>query len=244
VGEADSRRFGNVPEDLPPADLSVEKALELLSQKEPEQQFVGTHPVTGRRLILKNRQGFYLEAERTPEELEAKAKPTWISVPPGVDPRQLSQDEIAQLCAFPRLVGKGPDKQEIWFKIGKYGAYLESGTERRTVENWKLGSTMNVEEALVVLAQPKFASARKASMEPIKSFTHNGSTVRVLSGRFGPYVTDGEVNATLPRGVDPVGISEETALELLEKKRAAGPSTRKPFRRAKGKSFAGKAKKR
>jgi DNA topoisomerase-1 len=234
VGEEGNKRYGNVPEDLAPADLTVEKALELLDQKAAPLETVGIDPTTGRRLILKNRQGFYLEVERTPEETEQKVKPTWVSVPPGVDPRELSQEQLSFLCLLPKTVGTNPETREpILFKVGKFGAYIESGVERRTVEDWSSAGSMGVDQAMELLKQPKFRTARSAPA-PLKEFgalEGAAGPVKVLSGRFGPYVTDGETNATLPRGTDPGLLSEEQAIDLLAKKRAAGPSTRKPLKR-------------
>ncbi|HWD41069.1 MAG TPA: DNA topoisomerase, partial [Fimbriimonas sp.] len=237
VGEGDSKRYANVPEDLAPADLTIEKALELLNQKQQPAESVGVHPATGRNLILRNRQGYYLEVERTPEEVEKKEKPIWISVPPGVDPRTLSQDELDFLCELPREIGVNPENQlPVAFKVGKFGAYLENGSERRTVEDWKLAQTMTLPEALERLSQPKFRTA-KAAPSALKEFgTLEGAAgpVKVLSGRFGPYVTDGETNATLPKGIDPHQIDADTALGLLKTKREAGPSKRPTrFKKAK-----------
>jgi len=234
IGEEGNKRYANVPEDLAPADLTMEKALELLSQKAAPAESVGFDPTTGRRLLLKNRQGFYLEVERTPEEIEMKVKPTWVSVPPGVDPRQLSQEDLAFLCLLPKEIGKHPEtKEPITFKVGKYGAYLECGAERRTVENWRAAETMDVPQALEILSQPKFRTARAApaALKEFGELAGAAGPVRVLSGRFGPYVTDGEVNATLPRAMDPATITEEQVQELLRAKREAGPSTRKPARK-------------
>jgi DNA topoisomerase-1 len=234
IGDEGNKRYGNVPDDLAPADLTIEKALELLDQKAAPLETVGFDPTTGRRLILKNRQGFYLEVERTPEEIENKVKPTWVSVPPGVDPRNLSQEELSFLCLLPKTIGTNPDtKESILFKVGKFGAYIESGTERRTVEDWRTAETMDVDQALELLKQPKFRSARSApaALKEFGALEGSAGPVKVLSGRFGPYVTDGETNATLPKGTDPAQLSEEQAIELLAKKRAAGPSTRKPIRK-------------
>ncbi|HEY0868728.1 MAG TPA: topoisomerase C-terminal repeat-containing protein [Fimbriimonas sp.] len=234
VGEGDAKRYGNVPEDLAPADLTLEKAVELLQQKAPEAESVGTHPETGRRLLLKNRQGFYLEVERTPEEIEAKVKPTWISLPPNVDPRQLTQEDIELLCSLPREIGPHPDSgKPILFKVGKFGAYLECGEDRRTVEDWRSAAQMEVAQATEILAQPKFG-ARRSAPSALKEFGEIAGAagpVKVMSGRFGPYVTDGETNATLPRGTDPLTLSAEQAAEILSAKREAGPSQRKPFKR-------------
>jgi len=234
VGDEGNKRYANVPDDVAPGDLTLEKALELLNQKAAPAESVGTDPATGRKLLLKNRQGFYLEVERTPEEIEAKVKPTWISVPPGVDPRELPQSDLDFLCSLPKTIGTHPENgQPILFKVGKFGAYLENGTERRTVDDWRSATTLDVEKSLEILALPKFRTARTAAA-PLAEFGQlegAAGPVKVMSGRFGPYVTDGETNATLPKGTDPVTLTVEQAQDLLSRKRAAGPSTRKPIKR-------------
>lgn len=230
VGEEGNKRYANVPDDLAPADLTLEKALELLSQKSSPAETVGFDPTTGRQLLLKNRQGFYLEVERTPEEIENKVKPTWISVPPGVDPRTLSQEDLNFLCNLPKEIGKHPDSGlPIHFKVGKFGAYIECGEERRTVEDWRTADKLDVDGAVEILKLPKYRVARQP-VAPLKEFgplPGSAGPVKVLSGRFGPYVTDGETNATLPRGTDPLTLTESDATNLLNVKREAGPSTRK-----------------
>jgi DNA topoisomerase-1 len=234
VGEDGNKRYANVPEDLAPADLTVEKALELLDKKAAPSESIGLDPATGRRLLLKNRQGYYLEVERTPEEIEEKVKPTWISLPPGVDPRQLSETDIALLRAMPITVGNHPESgTPILLKVGKFGAYIECGEERRTVEDWRGSASMSVEAAAEILKQPKFRTARAApaALKEFGPLQGAEGPVKVLSGRFGPYVTDGTTNATLPKGSDPVALSEEQAIALLTAKREAGPSTRPGFKR-------------
>ena len=243
LGEGEARRFADVPDDLAPAELSIEKALELLAQRKAGAETVGVHPATGRNLLLRNKGGFYLEVERTSEEIEAKEKPIWISVPPGADPRQMSQDDLGFLSSLPRELGRHPeDGEPIVFKIGKFGAYVEHVGERRTVDDWTEGKTMDVDRALAVLALPKGRAAR-APTAPLKEFgTLEGAAgpVRVLGGRFGPYVTDGETNATLPRGTDPEALDAEGAKRILDAKREAGPSTRRPVRKTVAKKPAAK----
>lgn len=229
----ESKTYANVPEDLAPGDLSLEKAIELFNQKGGEAESIGEHPQTGRRLILKQRQGYYLEVERTPEEIEEKVKPTWVSLPPNVDPRQLSQEDLNTLCSYPRLIGKdGSD--EVWFKMGKFGPYVEKGTERRNAETWQQGALMTLEEANVILAQPKGGRTAASPKAPIKEFGKLdgcAGPVSVKTGFYGPYVTDGETNATIPKSIDPLEITEDQAKELLQKKRDAGPSPKRGFKR-------------
>jgi len=235
LGDGEKKRYANVPEDLAPADLSVEKAIELLDQKGPTAESIGKDPKTGRNLLLKQRAGYYLEVERTPEEIEAKVKPTWVSLPPNTDPRTLSQEDLDLLCQLPVAIGNHPETNApIEFRIGKYGPYIQSGSEIRNIEDWRKGAKLSVGEAVEILKQPKFQRAARAAIEPLKVFGKlDGAAgeVKIMSGRFGPYVTDGETNATIPRGKDPQSLTEEEAADLLVKKRAAGPSTRKFVRK-------------
>jgi DNA topoisomerase I len=121
-GDMETGSTASVPDDLAPADLTVEKALELIQQRAEGPQSIGVDPVTGRRLLLKNKGGYYLEAERTPEEIERKEKPRWISVPPGMTPTEMTQEVLDQLCQMPRDLGKHPETGEpVQVKIGKFG---------------------------------------------------------------------------------------------------------------------------
>jgi len=228
LGPRENKKFANVPIGTVPSDLTIAKAIELFENKGSESESIGLDPVTGRRLLLKHRQGFYLEAERTQEEIEHKVKPRWISVPPGADPRDLSEDQLAFLCQLPSDIGKNPEnKIPIQFKMGKFGGYIECGTERRTLTNWEEGMNLSVEQAMTILAQPKNASGRRLP-SILKEFEAGAdqNTIKVLSGRFGPYVTDGEFNATLPRGSIPSELTLAQAQELLQAKRAAGPAVK------------------
>jgi len=234
VGDGDNKRYANVPEELAPADLTIEKAMEILAQKKPEVESAGIDPATGRRLLVRNRQGFYLEVERTADEIESKVKPTWISVPPGVNPSHLSQEDLDLLCSLPKEIGVHPESSKpILFKIGKFGPYVESGEDRRTIEEWQLVKTMTVDEAVEILKQPRFGAKRSATAA-IKEFgTLDGAAgpVKVLAGRYGPYITDGVTNATLPKAIVPEDLTEEQATTILTAKRDAGPSTRPAFKK-------------
>lgn len=239
MGE-ESKRYANIPDDLAPADLKPDKAMELLNATKEGPVSVGTHPQTGRRLLLRQRQGFYLEVERTADEIADKVKPTWVSVPPGVDPRELSQDDLDFLCQLPREIGKHSESGEaIVFRIGKFGPYVQAGSEIRNVDDWRNGLTMTAAEAETILAQPKTFGRQKAAAsprEPIQNFGEvegAAGPVRVLAGRFGPYVTDGTTNATIPKNQDPTTLTREQAIQLLDAKRAAGPA---PKRRGRGRA--------
>lgn len=233
LGDDGQKRYANVPEELAPAELNLERALELLNEKPKEAESVGIHPQSGRRLLVRKRGGYYLEVERTPEEVEAKAKPTWVSLPPGADPFELSSTELDLLCSLPKTVGKHPETgDEIVFRMGKYGPYIQSGKEIRNYEDWKNLDALTVEKAVEILSMDRVAAARgaRAAQGPIQEFGEiEGAKgpVKVLPGRFGPYVTDGTTNATIPKGKDPAKLTAEEALELIQKKAAAGPSPKR-----------------
>ncbi|MCZ7580426.1 MAG: type I DNA topoisomerase [Fimbriimonadaceae bacterium] len=238
-GPVETKQFANVPDDLEPDQLTLSKALELLSQgRQQEAEGLGVHPESGRRLLLRKKNGYYLEVERTDDEIEGKVKPQWISLPSEVDPRELSQDDLDYLCGLPSTLGQHPATHEpITFRIGRYGPYVQSGQEMRSVEDWRAGKSMSVEEAVELLSKPK--QGRKSggnSRAPIQEFppsASGASPIRVMSGFYGPYVTDGKVNATVPKGTDPSKLTLEEALELLRKKAAQGPSRRGKGRQTK-----------
>ncbi|MEI8281992.1 MAG: topoisomerase C-terminal repeat-containing protein, partial [Armatimonadota bacterium] len=220
--------YANIPDDLAPADLTLAKAHELFAQKAPASETIGVHPDSGRNLLLKHRQGYYIEVERTPEEIEKKVKPTWVSLPPAIAPQDLTSEEIDMLCRYPRLIGKD-GSNEVWFKMGKFGPYVEGGTERRTVEDWRKGGSMTLEEAQAILALPKTSGggAKKGALKEMGEIAGCAGPVKVMTGFYGPYVTDGVTNATIPKSIDPLSLTNEQAAEMLQKKRDAPPSTKK-----------------
>lgn len=238
VGDGDSKRYANIPDSVTPEDLTFKRALELLRGEGQGPESIGIHPQTGRRLLLKQRDGYYLEVERTPEEIKKKVKPIWVSLPSDADPKSLTQEDLDFLCSLPRVVGKHPESGEgITFRIGKYGPYIQCGNEIRNIPGWRQGKSLSIQGCVELLSLPKAAAAGHArrSAGPIKEFGKlEGAQghVRVLAGRFGPYVTDGTTNATLPKGTDPHSITAERAVELLKAKAVAGPSkTGRSFRR-------------
>jgi DNA topoisomerase-1 len=232
-GDLETGRTATVPEDIAPADLTTEIATSLFEKKAAGPESIGIDPVTGRRLLVKNRSGYYLEAERTKEEIEAKQKPRWISVPPGVNPADLAPEELNALCYLPRSIGTDGG-EEVWLKMGKYGGYVEKGVERRTIENWRQLLVLTMDEALAALAEPKTqgrvsASSKPESMKEFGMLVGAEGPVKLMAGRYGPYVTDGKTNATLPKTTLPEDLTAQQAAELLKAKREAGPAPKRRF---------------
>lgn len=239
-GEGGAGNVADLPDDLAPAELTVARALELIERKSSGQAPIGVDPDSGREVFFRNgRFGDYLELAQTEQERESGEKPKRVTLPKDAQGSALSDEDLKRLLSFPRTFKA--EGGEITIAIGKYGPYVKQGDDYRNVESWRKAADLTLEEAQALLAQPKVGrtSSRGASTSAIKEFGEADgapSTIKVMPGRFGPYVTDGKVNATIPKTESPESLTLARALELIEARAAAGPSKR-PAKR-----FAGRAK--
>jgi DNA topoisomerase-1 len=136
-------------------------------------------------------------------------------------------EDALKLLRLPREVGADPDGHKITAHNGRYGPYLKKGKESRSLETEDEIFTVTVEQAEALFAQPK--QHRRRTRPPIAELGEHpdtGAPVRVLEGRYGPYVTDGSLNATIPRGTDPKSVNLEEAVELLRERESRGPAKR------------------
>ena len=233
------QRRVSLPPEMSPDELTADKAQELADAPPVEDRIVGVDPATGREIVAKNgRFGPYV-SEVLPEEPEAEEgdkkkkktaeKPKTASLFQSMSVDTVDIDTALRLLALPREVGVDPESGEmITSQNGRYGPYLKKGTDSRSIDSEELIFDITLEQALARFAEPKYGGRRQAAA-PLKTFGEDpvsGKPVTVKSGRFGPYVTDGETNATIPRGMDPAQIEETDAFTLLAEKRAKGPSTR------------------
>ncbi len=146
-----------------------------------------------------------------------------------MDLATIDLDTALRLLSLPRVVGTDAEGQEITAQNGRYGPYLKRGTDSRSLTTESQLFDITLEEALAIYAQPK-QRGRAAAKPPLAELGTDPVSERpvvVKEGRFGPYVTDGETNATLRRDDDPEKITPERGFELLAEKRAKGPTTRK-----------------
>ena len=222
----------SIPDDTVPADLSLDKVLELLRKKSQGPKVVGKDPSTGRDVVLRTgRFGSYLEVSQTEEEAAAEEKPRRASLPEDVAPDAITQDDVTALFAFPRSLGAHPETgDEITVNLGRYGSYVRAGKETRNVPSWREASTLSLEGALALLAQPKLRGRGRAgavARTPLKDYgvvEGAAGPVRIFEGRYGPYVSDGTTNASLPRGAEVQSFPLEDALRLLRERAAAAPA--------------------
>jgi DNA topoisomerase-1 len=225
VEDKDENR-ANVPEDLAPDELTVEKALELLSQPAGVEYVLGEVPESGLKVVAKaGRFGPYV-TEVLPDDAPKSAKPRTGSLLKSMSLDSVTLEDALRLLSLPRVVGKDPESgDEITAQNGRYGPYLKKGTDSRSLENEEQMFDITLEEALKIYAEPK-QRGRRAATPPLKELgedPESGKPVVVKEGRFGPYVTDGETNATLRKDDSIDAISLLRAAELLADKRARGP---------------------
>ena len=216
-----------IPEDLPPDELSVEKAIELLDAPSGDRT-IGVDPETSLTVYLRNgRFGNYVQLGE--QEKNSKDKPLRASLLSHMAPETLTLEDALKLLSLPRVVGVAADGEEVTAQNGRYGPYLIKGKENRSLGSEEQLFTITLEEALVVLAQPKRRRG-ETKAEPLKTLGLDGVSgkeITLRKGRFGPYVTDGETNASLRTGDDQETITPERAQELLQIRRDRGPVKKK-----------------
>jgi DNA topoisomerase I len=222
----------NVPDDVVPDELTVEKAEELLAQPSGDRP-LGTDPETGREIVARTgRYGPYVT-----ETLEegSKEKPRTASLFKSMSLDTVTLEQALQLLSLPRVIGES-DGEEVTARNGRYGPYVQKGKESRSLETEEQLFTVTLEDALARLAQPRQRRGGRQAAAPLKEVGPDpvsGKPILVKSGRFGPYVTDGETNASLRQGDDPAEITLERAIELLADRRARGPAKKPATRKRK-----------
>ncbi len=219
----------SVPEDLPLDELSVERALELLSAPKGGDP-LGTDPTTGLPVLAKQgRFGPYVQLGDA-ATLPDGEKPKMASLFSTMSLATVTLDEALSLLSLPRTVGEHPDGGEVVAANGRFGPYVKWGEETRSLDSEQQLLEITLAEALEVLARPKtFGRRRAAAAPPLRELGDDPASGRpmvVKDGRFGPYVTDGETNASLRKGDTVEELTPERGAELLALRREAGPSTR------------------
>jgi DNA topoisomerase-1 len=227
-------RRASLPEELPPDELTLEKALELLNQAQQGDEPLGYCPDTGKPVYLKSgRFGPYVQRGVSDDG----EKPQNASLLKGMTPEDVDLAMALKLLSLPRELGNHPQTaQPVVVHNGRFGPYVKSGEETRSIPDSLSPLDITLSQALELLSQPKSRRGPGRRKEPLRVFAPSpvtGEEVKLLEGRFGPYVTDGTTNASLARGADPMSLTFEAALELLADRAAKGPSAKTPRRGAK-----------
>ncbi|MFJ6652795.1 type I DNA topoisomerase [Microbacterium sp. NPDC091313] len=243
-------RIVNIPDDLAPDELTAEKAQELIDAPVAGDRVLGENPENGKLIVVKDgRYGPYVQ-ELEPEDpddvdeatgevaaapkkktakKEAAAKPRTASLFKSMSPELIDLDTALQLLTLPRVVGADPESgEEITAQNGRFGPYLKKGADSRSLDTEQQIFDITLDEALAKYAEPKYGARRASSaLKEFEADPTSGKPIRLKDGRFGPYVTDGETNATIPRGEVAMDVTFERAVQLLADKRAKGPAPKR-----------------
>lgn len=235
-------RKAPIPDGLPPDEMDLTKAMELLASAQVEEEPLGTHPETGKPIYVKvGRFGPYIQLG-APDDEEKRNQ----GLLRGMTVEDLTLEMACKLLELPRTLGNFPDNDKpIQAFDGRYGPYVKCEKETRSLPAGMSPLEVTLDEAINLLRQPK-TRGRAAPKEPLKVFEDKSPVtegeVKVLDGRYGPYVTDGETNASLPKGTDPKELSFNDALDLLAERLAKGGSKKKKKKKAAKKKKATKKK--
>jgi DNA topoisomerase I len=240
VGDGGPGKTASLPEDIAPADLATERALELVRAKAEGPRSLGVDPATGQQVYVMNgRFGWYVQLGETPEpapktkgkgqKAVAAAKPKRASLQGGMTETTVTLDEALKLLSLPRVVGLHPDDNEpITTNFGRFGPYVKHGDEFRSLESEDQVFDISFDDALALIRAPKQSRRRQgAQKKTLRELTNDGQTVKLLAGRYGPYVTDGTTNASIPKSMDPDQLTWVQAQELLAARREAGPAPKR-----------------
>jgi DNA topoisomerase-1 len=246
VAEGGPGRTASLPDDLAPADLTVEKAMELVRVKAEGPRTVGVDPASGLNVYVMNgRYGAYVQLGETPDapvrgakvrgaavrgaKAEKPEKPKRASLQAGMTEATITLPEALKLLSLPRVVGLHPDDNEpITTNFGRFGPYVKHNDEFRSLASEDDVFSISFDAALALIRAPKQPRRRQAVQKQVLKDLAQGETrLRVLAGRYGPYVTDGTTNASIPKGSNPEALTFEQAMELLEARRNAAPSPRR-----------------
>ena len=230
--EREDEARANIPSDVAPDELTPNKVAELFKEAENDGRVLGMNPENGRDIVAMNgRFGPYVSEVISEEEQagsKKKIKPATASLFKSMDLATVSLDQALKLLSLPREIGKDEEGTPITAQNGRYGPYIKRGTDSRSLESEEQIFSLSLEDALALLAQPK-TRGRRAAKPPLREFgldPVSQKKVTVKDGRWGPYITDGTTNISVPSSESVEGLSEERAFELLAEKRAKRPAKR------------------
>jgi DNA topoisomerase-1 len=215
----DERISASIPEDIAPADLTLDEAIALLEKAKRGAILIG-HTPEGEDVYLKHgRFGAYVQVGEDPERGSKEPKPKRASVPKGLTDEEVTIRLALKWLSLPRVLGTHPEADaEVIAADGRYGPYIRCGDETRSLPAEDDIYSVKLPRALEILAQPKKGRRRgSSSRKVLKEFgkDSDSKTVELLDGFYGPYLTNGELNAGVPKGTNVDELTAEDALRIL-----------------------------
>lgn len=236
-GEGGPDNIAPIPNDVTYEDLNVEKALELFEHKAKGNESLGIHPETGENIYAQI--GPYGPYVQLGEVTEENKKPKRASLPKGMRLEDVDIDTAVRLLSLPRELGIHPERGEkITAAIGRFGPYVKCGDDFRSLEKTDDVYTISLDRALELLNKPK-ASRRKTKivLKNLGKHPETEAGIDLCDGRYGPFITDGNVNVSIPKNTDPNTVTLEQAIEMIANSPKKSRTTRvKTTRRASTKS--------
>ena len=222
----------SIPADVPPADLNLERAIQIVQAKAEGPRVLGEHPENGEKIyVMLGRFGPYVQLGETPTDKKAE-KPRRASLGRNYTEDEITLDDAVKLLSLPRELGPADDGEVIVANIGRFGPYVKKGDDFRSLTPDDDVYSVTLERAKELLAQEKKSIRRQRAvakeLKALGPHPESGAAVRVLDGRYGPYVTDGETNASLPKGTSPDALTMEEAKALLAARAGAPKAGRRP----------------
>jgi DNA topoisomerase-1 len=257
-GEPTPQR-ANLSDSLTPDELTLQIAEELFATPQ-EGRVLGVDPETGHEIVARDGRYGPFVTEILPESPADEGgepakkgkkvtgpKPRTGSLLRSMDLQTVTLEDALRLLSLPRVVGVDPASgEEITSQNGRYGPYLKRGNDSRSLATEDQIFDITLDEALKIYSEPKRRGRQSVSAPPLRELgtdPASGKPMVIKDGRFGPYVTDGETNASLRKGDDVLSITDERAAELLADRRARGPAKR-PAKKTSRKAPAKKATRR
>jgi DNA topoisomerase-1 len=229
IGEGEGATNASVPDETPPGDFTLESAIELVESRAKGPESLGTDPATSQPVyLMSGRFGPYVQLGETPEKGSAE-KPRRASLTADDSPASVTLARALELLSLPRRVGADPETgEEIVANFGRFGPYVKRASEFRSLASDAQVFEVTLDEALELFRQEK-PSRRGGSRKVLRELgphPSSGVAVRLLEGRYGPYVTDGTTNASLPKDVTAEALTLEGAVTLLQAREGSGTGRR------------------
>ncbi len=229
IGEGSEAVNASVPDDVPPAEFTLEVALALAEARSKGPDSLGTDPASGLAVyLMTGRFGPYVQLGETPEK-GSKEKPRRASLTRDDDGSSLTLERALELLSLPRLVGRDTATgEDIVANFGRFGPYVKRGDDFRSLAGDAQVFEVTLDEAIELFSheKPSRRTASRKVLRDLGAHPDSGAVVQLLEGRYGPYVTDGTTNASVPKDVESDALTLEAAMELLKAREGIKPAGR------------------